>query len=190
MKNASSKIFFSGLILFFILGLIPSGTAYADFKVLNANLNGLSNLSASGSSLLRAYIEVLLTDGSVWRSTAYKFGNGEWVCVDTRDHSGNGIFSELFEVRVPAKEGDTSANFEVYSRDDCKNGNPLTAAIMDSFNFPLVLSGWFVILSLIAAFGAIIIVALHFYKKINSSLNPEIVPENKAESDRKATEQF
>lgn len=112
-----------------MMGLfLVAGSATASLLVGGARLNGLNDLNAGGGDKIAATISVDITNGSVWKSTAYRFGEGEWVCVDTPNHTGDGLASETFLITAPSQEGTSNANFKVYSNNDCTDGLGVVSA--------------------------------------------------------------
>ena len=104
--------------------------ASASSTIVGAKLNGLNNLTVEGSAPITATIDVKLTDGSVWKSTAYKFGDGSNVCVNTPDH--NVSSTESFSIVAPAKVGTSRVYFAAYGNDNCAPDTMLSAGLLTS----------------------------------------------------------
>jgi len=125
MKNNFRKVFFAVLIL---SNFIFAGNVLASATITSAKLNGLSDLTANPAAQVTATVSVDLTNQSVWRSTAYQFGNGNWNCMDTPDHSGNTAASETFSITAPREAGTNNVNFQIYGNNNCTNGLDMSSA--------------------------------------------------------------
>jgi hypothetical protein len=125
MKNNFKKVLFVALIL---SSFIIAGNASASATIISAKLNGSSDLTANPNAQVTATINVNLTNSTVWRSTAYKIGTGNWNCVDTPDHSGNIVASETFLITAPREAGTNNVNFEIYENNNCTNGLDMASA--------------------------------------------------------------
>ena len=125
MKNNFKKVFFAALIL---SSFIIAGNASASATIISAKLNGSSDLTANPNAQITATVSVNLTGSTVWRSTAYQIGAGNWNCVDTPDHSGNTTVAETFSITAPREAGTNNVNFQIYENNNCTNGLDMASA--------------------------------------------------------------
>lgn len=130
MNNIFShkKLFFAVSATVLLLSVFVANNVLASIAVADAKVNGARNITVEGSTPILATVSVVLTDESVWRSTAYRFGEGEWVCVNTSDHLGVDVATESFSIITPAKASTTDVHFQAYERDDCTNSLPIVVA--------------------------------------------------------------
>jgi hypothetical protein len=127
-ENKFIKIFFASAMALAVSVFFAAGSVSAAASINSVKLNGANNISVGPGSAVTAVINVTLTNSSVWRSTAYRVGNGNWICVDTPDHSANTTASETFLINAPSKQGSKNVNFEIYGNNDCTNGLDIASA--------------------------------------------------------------
>jgi len=117
------KIFFSvsAAILLILGSFVCADNVFAEAIINSVKLNGPDNLIIKGGEQITATINVSLTNSSVWKSTAYRFGDGDWNCANTQDYSATITKEESFLIYAPIKQGTSDVNFEIYENDDCTN---------------------------------------------------------------------
>lgn len=120
----NKKIYFSILAALIIMGsFFGANVADASMSIISAKLNGLSDLVVKGNTLITATVKVGLTGRSEWRSAAYRFGEGEWICVNTNDYAGNVAAVETFLITAPIKAETSKVYFKVYENDECADSS-------------------------------------------------------------------
>ncbi|HOA18354.1 MAG TPA: VWA domain-containing protein, partial [bacterium] len=100
--------------------------------------SGTVNNQAQVTVLPNASITVTLevttngaNDVDDWRSSQYKIGNGSWECVDTTDHTGDGTYTDSFEINAPSDVGVYDLSLNVYNGSGCTGGsdNPTSGVV-------------------------------------------------------------
>ena len=178
MNNTYKKVVLIFLVIFFISsGLFSASVISAETLINSVKLNGSDNLTVEGGGKIFAAVNVTLTNPSVWKSTAYRFGDGNWNCIDTQDYSGNITVIETFPIPGPAKMGTSNVEFSIYGNNDCTNGlNPkmMSANLLTSVTSVLFLGTggiWlFVLVLIILAIIIFYIVKKSVNKKIDTNL--------------------
>ncbi len=115
-----NKVFFIAVLA--ISGFFVANSASAAAVINSVKVNGADKTTIEAGAPITATINVSLTSPSVWKSTAYRFGDGNWNCVDTPDHAGNTAAAETFLITAPTKQGTSDVNFEVFENNNCTNG--------------------------------------------------------------------
>jgi hypothetical protein len=170
------KVFLAILAAVLIVSsFFVAGSALASATINSAKLNGLNNLTVEGSALITVTVDVSLTDQSVWKSTAYRFGDGSWTCVNTPDHTtGNTTATETFPITAPAKIGTSNVNFEVYGNNDCTTisldvtvapANLLTA-VRNVLSFGTD-KMWLLVISFLLIIAIVVFTIFYFVKRGN-----------------------
>ncbi len=57
-----------------------------------------------------------------WRSSQYQIEGGSWVCVNTSNHSGDGTYTEDFDIVAPSTVGTYNLSLRAYNGDSCSGG--------------------------------------------------------------------
>lgn len=127
MENKNmKKVFFVSILM--VGGFVFAGNALASATITSVKLNGSGDATANPASKVTATVNVNLTSPSVWRSTAYRIGEGDWNCIDTPDHSGNTNALETFPITAPRQAGTNNVNFQIYENNNCTNGLDIASA--------------------------------------------------------------
>jgi len=120
--------FFIAFILV-LSGFFISDNVFASAVITSAKLNGLNDITVEGVTPITVTLNVNLTNQSVWKSTAYRFGGGAWTCINTPDHTIGTDITETFSIITPAKKGISKVYFEIYDNDNCAK-NYISSVIM------------------------------------------------------------
>ncbi|MDY0097131.1 MAG: choice-of-anchor K domain-containing protein [Candidatus Dojkabacteria bacterium] len=57
-----------------------------------------------------------------WRSSQYQIEGDSWVCVNTSNHSGDGTYTEDFDIVAPSTVGTYNLSLRAYNGDSCSGG--------------------------------------------------------------------
>jgi hypothetical protein len=181
MKNLIKQGFFIALIASVFVG---SGLVLADAAITSATINGSTDISVNAGSQLTATVTVNLTGQSTWKSTAYKAGTGDWSCIDTSDHSGDGTFSELFIMNAPSKKGANDLTFQAFGNNDCTDrlGPIVGSASLLSSTLDILSCGTAdapLLVSMLAILLAILALILFYIIRKNSDKKKKMSEETK-----------
>jgi len=183
LKNKSEKvnlieknmkktfIIITATLLFTVASLIAE-KASAAITIDDISLNGGSNLAISTGDQITAGVTVTLTDSSSWGSTSYKFGEGDWICIDTPDHFANSTATETILITTPSMPGVEDVKFEAYSNNNCTNdvGMTMATASLSEPTFNLISLGagrlWLLAFLFALVITVILIIAPRVIKKI------------------------
>ncbi|MDP3882568.1 MAG: hypothetical protein Q8Q48_00745 [Candidatus Staskawiczbacteria bacterium] len=127
------KIFFA-ILMVGTLGF--AGNVLAEATINSVQINGADSINVRAGEPITATVNASLTNSSAWRSTAYRFGEGSWNCVDTKDHKGVTTATETFLITAPVRAGTNGVSFEIYTNNDCTNGPDITvlsASLLTTF---------------------------------------------------------
>ena len=127
--NKYFVIFLVFIIFVFSTFFIIPNTALAARIITGVTFNGAGNVIVKGGDLIDIALTVELTNGSYWRSTKYQFGNENWNCADTFDHTDNGVYSEAFATTSPLNSGIYDVNLRVYTTNDCTSSSYSTTTV-------------------------------------------------------------
>lgn len=128
-KGNHKKLFFAAFLALLVVGcFLTSNSASAAAVINNVKVNGAGAATVNPGVPITATVNVTLTSLSVWKSTAYRFGDGNWNCVDTPDHSGNTTAEETFAITAPVEAGTKNVTFEIYGNNNCTNGLDMALA--------------------------------------------------------------
>jgi len=169
ITNSFKTIIFTGLI---ICSFTITGNALASAIINSVKINNTDNPSIVAGTPATATISVSLTSLDVWKSTGYKFGNGNWICVDTPDHLCNTTAIESFLITAPSGIGINNVNFEIYRNNDCTDGldmaSPASLLTAGKNIFSLGTGNtWLAIILLLLIIAVVIFVIFFIIKRDN-----------------------
>jgi uncharacterized repeat protein (TIGR01451 family) len=93
------------------------GVASAGLTISSATIDGVTSTSAPPGSVLDAKVTGEATGSDRWEGTAYRFGNGSPVCVNTSDTSGTRTVD--FDVTAPGQPGSYDVGFTARGTNTC-----------------------------------------------------------------------
>ena len=93
------------------------GAASAGLTISSATIDGVTSTSAPPGSVLDAKVTGTATGNDTWEGTAYRFGSGSPVCVNTSDTSSSRTVD--FDVTAPGQPGSYDAGFTARGTNSC-----------------------------------------------------------------------
>jgi uncharacterized repeat protein (TIGR01451 family) len=93
------------------------GVASASLTISNATIDGVTSTSAPPGSVLGAKVTGTASGGDAWEGTAYRFGSGSPVCVNTPDTSGSRTVD--FDVTAPGQPRSYNVGFTARGTNSC-----------------------------------------------------------------------
>ncbi|MDP2827005.1 MAG: LamG-like jellyroll fold domain-containing protein [Sulfuricellaceae bacterium] len=111
------------------------GNASAALVVNSVTLNGGASVTVLPGATISVAVSETNTAGSIWRSTQIRTtetttGTEVTTCINTPDHSGNGTYSETFNITAPATAGTYDVRVRAYENSDC-SGSRGTLTLAD-----------------------------------------------------------
>ncbi len=131
MKTAKKLII---LIAVLFLVVYMAAAARESISIEEVTLNGEDFVDAAAGENITASVSVQIhSESEEWKSTKYRIGDDEYVCLDTQDYDEPGNYTETFTITAPLSIGEYNFKVKVYSRDGCR-GDTVSATLADAIN--------------------------------------------------------